>query len=83
MDWQFENGRIFCEEDCEVLAEVTYDFRENGQVDINHTYISPKLRGHGAGEEMMKIAAQYLRKNGYILTASCPYAGAWLEKNKH
>lgn len=81
MIWQYEEGRIFCMENDEVIAETTYVHKDNGEVDIDHTYISPKLRGQGAAGEMMKVVAEYLKENGLKASASCSYANSWLKKH--
>lgn len=82
MDWKYEDGRIFCDEDGETIAEATYVDKGNGVVDIDHTYISPRLRGQGAAGEMMRVVTEYLKSKGLNITATCSYADAWLEKHK-
>lgn len=83
MNWQYENGRIYSiSEDNELLAETTYEMKENGLVDINHTYVAPELRGKGAASEMMEVVAKYFRKHSHKVTASCSYANSWLKKHR-
>lgn len=82
MEWQYEKGRIFCEEDGEVIAETTFVYHGNGVIDIDHTYISPKLRGQGAAGKMMEVVAEYLQSCGMKATATCTYAHGWLDKNR-
>lgn len=53
MDWQYENGRIFSvNENKELMAETTFVYKENGEVDIDHTYVNPQLRGKGLAGEL-------------------------------
>lgn len=83
MDWKYENGRIYClSEDNELLAETTFVRKENGEVDINHTYVNPLLRGKGVAGTMMEVVAEYLRKQSLKATASCSYANVWLQKHR-
>lgn len=82
MDWKYENGRIYSvNEKDELMAETTFNFKEDGDVDINHTYVNPALRGQGAAGKMMEVVAEYLRKNGLKATATCSYANSWLKKH--
>ncbi len=83
MDWKYEKRRIYSvNENNELMAEITFVYKANGEVDINHTYVNPILRGKGAAGKMMEVASEYLRKNSLKATASCPYANAWLKKNR-
>lgn len=83
MNWNFENGRIYSvDEKGELMAETTYVLKENKEVDIDHTYVNPVLRGQGVASKMMEVVAEYLREKGLKATASCSYANNWLQKNK-
>ncbi|MGI6485419.1 MAG: N-acetyltransferase [Thermoanaerobacterales bacterium] len=83
MDWKFETGRIYStDEKGELMAETTFVFKENGEVNIDHTYVNPILRGKGTAGEMMKVVSQYLREKGLKATATCSYANSWLKRNK-
>jgi predicted GNAT family acetyltransferase len=83
MDWKYENGRIYSvNENNELMAETTYVIKENGEVDIDHTYVNPILRGKGVAGKMMEVVAEYLRENSLKATATCSYANAWLKKHR-
>jgi predicted GNAT family acetyltransferase len=83
MDFQFTDGRVYClDENKEVLAEATYVHTSNGEVDIDHTYVSPVLRGQGVAAKMMEAVAAQLRARGLKATATCSYANAWLRHNR-
>lgn len=82
MDWNFESGRIFANaEDRSTLAELTYRIREDGIAVIDHTFVSPLLRGQGVAGEMMTVAADDFRKRNLKITATCSYAHAWLKRH--
>lgn len=82
MDWKYEDGRIYSiNENNELMAETTYVFKENGEIDIDHTYVNPVLRGQGVAEKMIKVVAEYLREKGLKATATCSYANIWLKRN--
>ncbi len=83
MDFRIATGRVFSiDENKELMAETTYVYKENGEVDIDYTYVNPILRGQGAAGKMMQVVASHLREKGLKATASCSYANAWLLKNR-
>lgn len=83
MEWLYEYGRIYSiNEKNELMAETTFILKENNEVDINHTYVNPSLRGQGVAGNMLEVVVAYLRKNGLKVTASCSYANSWFRKNK-
>lgn len=82
MDWKYEAGRIYSTDDKgEVMAEATFVYLENGNVDIDHTYVNPVLRGQGVAGQLMEAVAQYLKEKGVKATATCFYANDWLTKH--
>lgn len=83
MEFQIEIGRIYLlSETGEVIAELTYSPVREGIVDIDHTYVSPALRGQGIASRLMETLAQELRKSGLKALASCSYADVWLMRNR-
>jgi len=45
MNWIYEKGRVYCVENDELMAETTFVDQESGEVNIDHTYVNPVLRG--------------------------------------
>lgn len=83
MDWKYEDGRIYSiGESGELMAETTFVRKENGVIDIDHTYVNPILRGQGVADKMMVVVAEYLQKEGLKATATCSYANIWLKRNE-
>ena len=83
MNWKYENGRIYgVDENNELMAETTFVFKENGEINIDHTYVNPVLRGKGMAGEMMEVVAKYLKENGLKSSATCSYANTWLRKHR-
>ena len=83
MDWNYEDGRIYSEDEKgELMAETTFVYKDNGEIDIDHTYVNPILRGQGVAGKMMVVVADYLKKEGFKATATCSYANIWLKKNE-
>ena len=83
MEFQIQDGRIFhVNEANELMAEATYVYLSDGVVDINHTFVSPALRGQGVAGKLMEVLATELRAKDLKATATCSYAEVWLEKNR-
>ncbi|HML67861.1 MAG TPA: GNAT family N-acetyltransferase [Clostridia bacterium] len=83
MEFQITDGRVYYQDEKnEVLAQATYSYVSGGVVDIDHTYVSPVLRGQGIAGKLMEALASDLRAKGLKAAASCSYAEAWLEKNR-
>lgn len=83
MEWKYEKGRIYSvDKNNELLAETIFAYKENDEVDINHTFVNPSLRGQGVAGKMMVVVSEHLRENSLKAVASCPYANAWLIRNK-
>lgn len=84
MIWKYEEGHIYStDEDGRLMAEVNYTRRNSNEIDIEHVYVDPELRGQGMAGQTMTVVAEYLRKNGLKATASCSYANSWLQKNEN
>ena len=63
MNWKYENGRIYSvDENNELMAETTFIYKENEEINIDHTYVHPALRGQGIAGKMMETVVQYFRE---------------------
>ena len=83
MEWKYEKGRIHSEdENGDLVSEVTFNEKNIGEVNINHVYVSPKLRGSGVASNTMETMVNYLKDEKLKTTATCSYANMWLKRNK-
>ncbi|MDQ7092955.1 GNAT family N-acetyltransferase [Desulfosporosinus sp. PR] len=83
MNWNYENRRIYCaDENGELLCETTFVRKEDGELNIDHTYVNPNMRGQGLAGKMMAVVAEYLKKNGLKASATCSYANTWLKRHE-
>jgi len=83
LNWNYEEGRIYSlDEKGGLLAEANYSGKENGEIDIEHIYVNPILRGQGVAEKIMEAIVEYLREQSIKATATCSYASSWFEKNR-
>jgi len=83
MNWKYEDGRIYgTDEKGELMCETTFVRKENGELDIDHTYVNPILRGQGMAGKMMVVVAEYLRKKSLKASATCSSANIWLKRHE-
>ena len=83
MRTRMESNRIWVTDDNgELLAEITYpDINEPNVVNINHTFVSPALRGQGMADKLMTAVVEQIRKTKRRCRASCSYAAAWMQRH--
>lgn len=73
-------GLFYIEENNETLAEMTYSKAGDTRIIIDHTEVSDKLKGKGAGKQLVAAAVDYARKNNLKILPLCPFAAAVFQK---
>lgn len=73
-------GAFLIGEDNERLAEMTYSRAGDSLIIIDHTEVSDKLRGQGAGKKLVLAAVDYARKNNLKILPLCPFAKATFDR---
>ena len=83
MEWKQEADRIYTlSKDEEIISEVQFT-RQDNTIHVTHVYVDAAYRGQGIANEAMLAVMSYLKTNNLLMTASCPYANSWIEKNGH
>ena len=83
MEYKYSNEKIWLEdENGKEIAYVEFPEKEENIVDIQHTVVDDSLRGKGIAGELMKNAAEYLKKNNKKAIHSCSYAKKWFSSNE-
>lgn len=80
---QIENdskGAFLIEEGSERLGEMTYSKAGDNMIIIDHTEVSDKLRGQGAGKKLVLAAVEYARKNRIKILPLCSFAKATFDR---
>jgi predicted GNAT family acetyltransferase len=78
MDFIYEENKISSRDETgKTLAEVTFPSINDTLVNIDHTYVSPDLRGLGVADKLLTALAEKLRAEGRMAYPSCPYAVKW------
>lgn len=74
------NGAFFIMEDNHQLAEMTYVWNSDHSFIIDHTEVDDKLRGKGAGKQLVMAAVEFARNNNYRIMPLCPFAKAVFQR---
>ena len=62
-------------------AELTYQTVATRTLDLTHTFVPAKLRGHGIAEALVRAALAYARQQSFRVIPTCPYVSRWLERH--
>jgi len=73
-------GAFIIKENTERLAEMTYSKAGDSLIIIDHTDVSDKLRGKGAGKELVLAAVEFARENNIKILPLCPFAKSVFDK---
>lgn len=67
-------------ENNETLGTMTYTWAGNDRIIIDHTEVSEKLKGQGAGKKMLEQAVNFAREKKISIIPLCPFARATFQK---
>ena len=76
-----KKGSFFIIDGNERLAELLYFHPAPGMINIYHTEVDPKLRGTGAGGDLVAAAVKYARDNDLKIIATCPFAKKVIDRS--
>ncbi|GAB6930056.1 GNAT family N-acetyltransferase [Paenibacillus sp. JCM 10914] len=79
--FQSRPGGFFLEDNGKTVAEISYSAQGEDVISIDHTYISPGLRGQGIADELVRAVVAYARAEGLKIIPVCSYAGHYFDKN--
>jgi uncharacterized protein len=75
-----KRGAFFIEENGERLAEMAYVWAGKELFIIDHTEVSDKLAGKGAGKQLVHRAVEFAREKNVQIKPLCPFALSVFEK---
>lgn len=77
-----KRGSFYIEVDGEKEAEMTYIYKGESTIDINHTEVKASLQGQGIGSQLIDGAVAFMRKNNLKVEPTCSYAKSVFEKKQ-
>lgn len=75
-----KKGAFFIEQNGEIVAEMTYVWTGKTGIIIDHTNVDEKLKGQGAGKQMVTEAVEFAREKGLKILPLCPFAKSVFDK---
>lgn len=77
-----KTGLFYIELDGKKKAELSYYYKDDETIDIDHTEIKKSLQGKGIGTDLIEAAVQFARNKSFKVITSCSYAKAIFEKKQ-
>lgn len=74
-------GKFFISSDQGTLAEMTYVMSTPQLMIIDHTEVSPMLKGQGIGARLVKAGVDHARANSIKIIPLCPFAKKEFERH--
>lgn len=74
-------GAFYVERDGSRIAEMTYSRTTPKLIIIDHTDVSPTLKGQGVGRKLLDALVAWARATSTNVAATCPFALAQFQKD--
>ncbi|MCU0428153.1 MAG: N-acetyltransferase [Candidatus Kapabacteria bacterium] len=74
------SGSWYIEENTERLAALDYAVLPDGTFSLDSTQVDDRLRGKGAGKQLVEASVRYARANNLKLKPVCPFVVALFDK---
>jgi len=75
-----KKGLFFIEQNGEKVAEMIYVWAGKERIIIDHTQVDEKLKGQGAGKQLVIKAVEFAREKGLKITPLCTFAKSVFDK---
>jgi uncharacterized protein len=73
-------GEFYIEESGERLGRMIFSRPNPRRMIIEHTEVSPKLQGKGAGLQLVRAGVEFARQNKLKIIPRCPFAKSIFDK---
>ncbi|HEY0732516.1 MAG TPA: GNAT family N-acetyltransferase [Chitinophagaceae bacterium] len=70
----------FIEEDGDILAEIIYVSNDPNTIIIEHTEVSPELKGQNVGFQLVNHVVEHARTHGMKIVPVCTFARSVFDK---
>ena len=83
MEFIKEENRIYAKNEKGILvAELTFQVKDNNVYNIDYTFVDESLRGQGIAGKLVEEAVKTIKEKGGKVEATCSYANKWLKEHK-
>lgn len=74
-------GAFYIQQSSERIAEMTYSRTNATLIVIDHTEVDERLKGQGAGRQLLDALVAWARETHTRVIALCPFAKAQFDKD--
>ncbi|KRM67604.1 GNAT family N-acetyltransferase [Apilactobacillus ozensis] len=78
MDFSYEPGRFYMQNDNELIAEIKFEINNN-VLSINHTFVNNNYRGKGIARKLILKVISYAQQHNLLIKPVCSYAVKFFE----
>lgn len=78
---QGSQGQWFVEPNEKRLAEMSYFWKDEDRLVIEHTWVDDSLRGQHVGHYLVEAAVEFAREQGVKIIPECPFAQSVFERD--
>jgi len=86
MDFQHttegKQGQFYLESEGKKIALIAYQLGADNKIVIEHTEVDASLKGQGVGQKLVQAVVALARSEKVKIMPLCPFAKAYLEKNR-
>lgn len=81
-DIQETDNKFYIGEDASApQAEITFIYRDEHTIDVNHTYVSPELRGGGVAKQLFNRVIDKAQRENLKIIPTCSYVKLQFDKD--
>ena len=84
MDLEIKKGKnrfYIGESEDNDIARITYFYKEENVIDINHTFVNPELRGKAIAGKLLNKVIEFAKENNLLIIPTCSYAVKKMTRN--
>lgn len=83
MEIKREKNKFYIGENSDnVIAEITFIPQRDGNIMIDHTYVSKTLKGQGVGAQLVKQVVDYALSENIKIVPACSFAKKVMTENE-
>lgn len=75
-------GVVSARENGEIVGDLVFKIRDNGDIVITHTHVSDGYEGRGIGRMLVQHAAEYALQRNVKIIPLCSFARSYIERNE-